>query len=592
MDNREYRQPNFDRDKIPGDDSFLFPSVEPRPNTRQQNKIIKLYQISRDTANLLRQERERKIAEFNEHVGSTGELKLQVSEAGRIDFLDKLAKGEIPDNFTREIITESWVNTRTILDFYSQTMSKTEYKNKEREILGKILKSLQYDKNENQEPKNQADRIKLLMRRTLWFYHLINNPTSDQSTLVSGLDADTLKSIWEISPSPNHFNENVERVREFLNIILEKINPSPFEISLAFRSCGHLLYGKQYEYWEQLQLLKREARIKNLYSDPEVVEADTDAVNGVFKNTEIHGDATTGKFLTREILQQEEMRPKYKVRFTDNGKDYSVYFSDAYLFEASDSKRQAVVAYVPDARRGEGKYTVRTFYMSTSHRTWRYLPYNIYGMFGKGFEESSINLPIPMQKSLALITTQKQEKLVIPADARLLFYGTSRSISGRDSYFGEVVETPRDIAGNFYIRREKIPPEKVNFANDEDKPDFNYLVDEWLQKDVDGKYHRVEIYSAKYSKKLHMIKVIYDDKTKVEKVWFAMIDDLDNNPITNVGIRRHWTRARDLFTPLIEYKSQSHGYGKSFADKHYVDMWDNYISKMPWVKERKLAKPS
>jgi hypothetical protein len=53
-----------------------------------------------------------------------------------------------------------------------------------------------------------------------------------------------------------------------------------------------------------------------------------------------------------------------------------------------------------------------------------------------------------------------------------------------------------------------------------------------------------------------------------------------------MGVRKKWVKGENLTTPAYEYFTQDGGYGNtSKTNGRYVDMFKNYLSKVPVIQE-------
>jgi hypothetical protein len=142
----------------------------------------------------------------------------------------------------------------------------------------------------------------------------------------------------------------------------------------------------------------------------------------ILEKVEIYGDDFMGKFLTPEILKEEGLVPKYKIRIGD----LAVWFSSSG-YELGEG-RIAVVAYVEK----QGRVIARSYYRSNSQGIWRYLPDYMIDekgeiiWYGKGYSEESIALPIVIQKALSEITREDMPILKLKGNPEFIFAGTAQ----------------------------------------------------------------------------------------------------------------------------------------------------------------------
>ena len=76
-------------------------------------------------------------------------------------------------------------------------------------------------------------------------------------------------------------------------------------------------------------------------------------------------------------------------------------------------------------------------------------------------------------------------------------------------------------------------------------------------------------------------------RDKVGRVWVGGVES--EGEIRTTGLRDQWVSAPFLTTPAFEYASMSEGYGnpklRSEEYGEYIDMFENYLSKIPIIQE-------
>jgi hypothetical protein len=301
----------------------------------------------------------------------------------------------------------------------------------------------------------------------------------------------------------------------------------------------------------------------------------------VFEKVEIHGDDYMGKYLTPEILKEENLLPKYKISVGDS----VVWFSSSG-YDLENGRRVAVVAYVEK----QGKVMARSYYRSNSQGIWRYLPdYQMHEngrtikLYGKGYDEQSTTLPIVLQKALSEITSESTSILSLKRDPLFIFAGTAQKIDTETGdYYREIDADPKTLEGDFYPEYGKTPPEQI-ILTEANSPDFQKLLTSWRQKT--GLYGQilVEVFPSKDGKLKFMF-----CKDAGGRVWIGGIED--DSETQSVGLKKSWIAGGDLVTPAYEYKSldvdQTGGYGnEENRNGSYVDMYENYLKHIPVIQE-------
>lgn len=358
---------------------------------------------------------------------------------------------------------------------------------------------------------------------------------------------------------------------------------------------------------------EREPRAE--FVPPELEEMRLEEGDEILKRAEIRGDEYQGKRLTRELLEQEGLLPRYRIKI---GGQFVWLASKAYDMSAVDAGYVGVVGYVEEA----GAVVARTFIRSNSQGVWRYLPgYRTdsarkFSRFVKGYDEGSIALPFPLQGALASITGAGKEPVRV-ADAELVTCGTTAYITHEESatwlsigdprrtpaeraaaqrnlarfwaeqskqppdYAQQVADTPRRLAGNFYAARSdaKVRPEQLAFANPEQTPDFKKLLATWEQA---SELYRGGITAEVFPSRDGTLHYLFM-RDREGRAWVSGVED-PRSPVQSVGLRRAWVAGGDLLTPAFEYGQQASGYGGMPRGK-YVDMFRNYLSRVPVIRE-------
>ncbi len=308
----------------------------------------------------------------------------------------------------------------------------------------------------------------------------------------------------------------------------------------------------------------------------EVSQADAEKVLEV---VEIQGEEFLGKSLTSEILKKEGLLPRHKIQIGD-----SVVWLSSSGYSLGEG-RIAVVAYVEK----EGKISARSYWRSNSQGMWRYLPeYEMMGdeisWYGKGHGEESIALPIALQQALAEITSDETSIKEVQ-DAEFIFAGTARRVGKKEgAYYEEVESTPQKLQGNFHtetpygLKKRKTDPEQM-ILSPEESPDFSRRIATWQQhSDLYGEF-TVEVFPSQDGSLKFMF-----CKDSEGRAWIGGIEN--DSEMQSTGLKKTWVDGGDLATPAYEYKNQSGKFG-NLEDRQgkYVDMFKNYLSKIPVIQE-------
>jgi hypothetical protein len=135
----------------------------------------------------------------------------------------------------------------------------------------------------------------------------------------------------------------------------------------------------------------------------------------------------------------------------------------------------------------------------------------------------------------------------------------------------------------------KTQPELINL-NSEQSPDFSKLIDSWQQDTSLYGPITIEIFLSNDGELKFMF-----CKDEKGRAWIGGVEN--DSEIQSTGLRKSWIDGDDLMTPAYEYlhpsSDQTGGYGNENmkAGQYYVDMFKNYLSKIPVIQEYLRARP-
>jgi hypothetical protein len=347
-----------------------------------------------------------------------------------------------------------------------------------------------------------------------------------------------------------------------------------------------LLYGKQYEYLMQINLIKREAeqfyrekarKLQEQIQTLSITGITESEAKEILNAAEIQGSPYKGRILTLPDLERNRLQPRYKVTF--NGFE-TAYFSSPYQITQG---RIAVVAYM----KKDGKYIPGSFYQSNSHGIWRRLESYIMMegrivSYGAGEKRGITNLPLVFQRALAEISNSSNPIIKHnDEESEFIFAGVSHStlsLLSRNSTSTEPeikAKPPERLDGHFYSEHDRlIPPEEVDFHDLRQAPNFSKPVTQW--EAVNKTYGKIT-YKAFLSVDDRFIYTFCKDQAG--RVWVGAIEN--QSPITAEGPREIWVDGGCLATPAYEYLGREGNYGNlELRVGNYIDMYKNYLSKV------------
>jgi hypothetical protein len=294
----------------------------------------------------------------------------------------------------------------------------------------------------------------------------------------------------------------------------------------------------------------------------------------IIQKINILGKAYNGESLTINLLKKEGFTPKFKVVVGE-----TTYWLPDSTYD-SGSGRLAITAYVEQ----NGQLTACSFYRSLSQSAWRYLPdyrVNSSGVvdhYGKGYDQSSITLPIALQKALSGLSNKGFKFIKPKSDPTFLFTGTVKPLGSRDNPYYKDTDTSPLIISNKISRN--IPPESSDVVdNKRQAPDFSNLIDSWVGENTMYGKVTYEVFSSRDGN----LKYLFCRDSR-GRAWIAHIED--NSPIQTTGLRKSWVLGGSLLTPAYEYIDESLGYGTAGSENgNYIDIYQNYLSKVPIIRE-------
>lgn len=308
--------------------------------------------------------------------------------------------------------------------------------------------------------------------------------------------------------------------------------------------------------------------------------------NVVLADTIIRGTQFQGAQLTPELLRSEGLLPYKKVSLSDS---VNAYLSRPYNIVG---QRIAVVAYIQTPGKTvagnyyPGETVARTFYRSNSQGVWRYLPTytmkdNQINHYNKGYGEESVTLPAELQIALSDLSKPGAQILNVK-NPDLIFAGTAREKNNMGTFFSDTQPIPIRLSGEFYSPDPdgKIAPENVRFSNPDQAPNFATPITSWKQNTQLYGQVDTEVYLSNDGALRYLF-----CRDSQGRAWVGGVEAASGE-IKSTGTKDTWVNAGDLTTPPFEYTAYASGYGNNAKrNGSYVDMFDNYLSKIPVIRE-------
>lgn len=426
--------------------------------------------------------------------------------------------------------------------------------------------------------------------------------------------------------TPTYFKEQLQKLRSsYVNLSREKrniVNPIlqrhllstavPPQDRQKLKNRGRLTDQQVEQYWKET-ISVAESLFPELVAAPDAVEGkvtDKEAEE-VMTKFEIHNyqyDQDPLKIVqTREQFKKDNLQPKHKLKIGD-----ATYWVSTPM--KSSSGRSVVVAYVEK----NGKLIARPFYRSNSHALFKYVgQMDDSSWLCKEYGEESIVAPVELQKLLAEITTDGQPQLPIRGsyvrdrivdsmseeEYNLIqeILNTTDDTKKREAakklkdlskdyepdYRKEIDVIPMRIGGDLYSLKheEKKPPEKLVITDPNQAPNFSTKLMSWAGKNPYYGEINYDVFASADGK----LKYIFC-KDKKGRAWIAGIEN--DSEVGSTGLKKSWVTAGDLETPAYEYKDYAATYGNDKdVNGDYIDMFANYLSKIPVIQEYLKAAP-
>jgi hypothetical protein len=359
-----------------------------------------------------------------------------------------------------------------------------------------------------------------------------------------------------------------------------------------FREFEVIFYGKRQEYWDQIKLLIAEAYDTAPVTGIEPAKAglalkisEIQSSAGLKDRIAIRGDKYNDKPLTPDILYALGYGPKYRVE----AESKVIWFSSNSFYVAGD--RVVVIAYVEEGP----KLIARSFYLSGSHAMLKYLVAYTPKIdlqdqmkirhYSKTFAEESIAAPFFIQK--AFVQIFKDHLPLRNPNNNLAFAGTARQVGlfqqPEGTHQHDTDQGPHLLNGNFYIEEDSdqlIPPEEVDFYDEKHRPDFSVRIDSWQSKNAIYGEYRTDIFLSNDRR----YKFMFCRDTR-NRAWIAGIED--NSIVVSTGTRKSWIKGGCLIIPAYDYRTNLNSRYINPADfnRDYEDMFTGYLSKIPIIKE-------
>lgn len=333
--------------------------------------------------------------------------------------------------------------------------------------------------------------------------------------------------------------------------------------------------------------------------------------NEIAEKSLVHNGEDSQVLDMHEILKAG-LGPKHEVV----GLSRKVVLSDCFYI---DNDRLGCMAFVEDdsGPSQQQSFVARSYYMSQSGgAVWRYMPeIEPGGRMGKGYgdklvsgvmsaagKKNSVVAPAELQVAFAQLLNEGRV-MNSPAQApagRNLFVKTARvyddNEKGEVTYFLSKHDIPLKLEGNFYPTNyhDKIAPEKLDYGSRDSgsKPDFSKVLHSYKTQyknpfKPQRKPGEVEVDFILSTDEKFRYMFIFDPTE--QHAWVGGVEP-NTNEIGSTGQAEYWVDSGDLTTPPAEYPEHLSEeaidlYSNDVGHRHYREMYQKYISKIPIIKE-------
>lgn len=413
--------------------------------------------------------------------------------------------------------------------------------------------------------------------------------------------------------------------RKFLSEIHPIASPKQFDAYVrSMNEIEEALYGQRFTIFKQFETLRKDAMALGqdyeatlvTETDPSLDPAGADAngatpmlAKALRETTLTPIDPEVGdQILNRSTIDGDPWRqggqdyqlsipnlinvglnPAYHI-LVDN---QEIYLSN--LFNLT-SDQMAVIAYIPTTV----GVKVRSYYRDKAQALWRYLPDYIRGIngegidiFGSGFSERSIILPIALQSALNQIERYRGIVELTGTNPDFVFAGTAMAYNTRQEYHeamqrglmrGDYYREVSAVAMNseqpstIEPGHRKVAPQLLSVA-ESFAPDFERLIARYSVYSTFAGQIMGEGYVSRDAQYYWLFSTDYRGRS-----WVANIET--SAMVTSTGCRQEWLAPVDITTPLYEALRLADGYGDPSDTRtgNYISMWNNYLAKVPLIQ--------
>lgn len=417
--------------------------------------------------------------------------------------------------------------------------------------------------------------------------------------------------------------------QKFLDGIKAQATPEQFTTYLhAMNSLAKILYGRRYEYYQQILLLSDQAESQPTSSEAQPITPPAEAYpKDTTTPAEIKPESTSPAKTAPRIQSPTQITPLSQERSTEilsraiisgdpwhqDGNEYplttasltssgltpafetfvdAVSISLSYPFQLSDG-RGAALAFV-DTPEGA---KVRSYYLDTKTGLWHYAPDIIRGARGEGMSQitegygpASTMLPALLQKSLCELVKTYGFREITNVNPDFLFAGTAKSYNSMQEY-REALSRGQNL--NDFYHEVDSQPMFSNWQPSGKNKNVPQLIS--VNANICPNFQAPLTAFLTYSILAGQLSVNTFPSSDGQFIWIFESDDWNRTHIaglettsllTSTGCHTSWTSAGDLTTPLYENTTKSGNYGDP-ADtrKGLIGMWNQYLSKIPLIQQ-------
>ncbi len=290
--------------------------------------------------------------------------------------------------------------------------------------------------------------------------------------------------------------------------------------------------------------------------------------------------------LTTTNLASSGLTPAYEMTLDQQ----TILFSEP--FQLSDG-RGAILGYALN----NDTVKVRSYYLNNKTGLWHFAPDIIRGprgegmsQIGEGYSLASTMLPVALQQQLCELSRVRGFRELTTVNADFVFAGTTDAYNTQQDYREALARG--QMRNDFYKEVDKTPIAE-NWQPSGKNKNVPQLLS--INANLAPNFQAFVNKFTSYSILAGQVSAESFQSHDGQAIWLFCSDDWGRawvgnietiSPVTSTGCRRDWMAAGDMVTPLYVPSTQSANYADpNDTRKGLVGMWNQYLSKIPVIRE-------